>query len=391
MMKALVVGSGMYVTGRDGTGHGTVLAALAEYSKTNPVSVHVYSSRTQSRKPVEEATRRINGILGTDLQAEFSSRESVQFAEFLDQNSFDLAIVSVPDHLHFEFCKATLSHRVATLVVKPLTPTSQEASELIRLASTNKAYAAVEFHKRWDESNVQAKATLQQSLLGELSYIDVNYSQRISIPSKVFRQWAEKTNIFQYLGVHYVDLIHFLTGYHPQRVMAHGQWGALKASGIHTYDAIHASIVWKRLESDHTFYSHFNTNWIDPDCTSAMSDQKIKIVGTLGRIELDQKNRGIELVTTKRGIQHLNPYFAEFLQNQDGSYYFNGYGARSIMTFLDDVQRLKEGKTSLSALQKSRPSFQSSLVSTAVIERVNESMASDSAWLSIDERLWHIT
>jgi predicted dehydrogenase len=389
-MKALVVGSGMYVTGRDGTGHGTVLAALAEYSKRNPVEVFVYSSRALSRKSVEEANQRINGILGTNLKTEFYSSEKIVFAEFLNQHSFDLAIVSVPDHLHFEFCKATLSKGIATLVVKPLTPTSQEATELIRLAGANKAYAAVEFHKRWDESNVQAKATLEQNLLGALSYIDVNYSQRISIPSKVFKPWAEKTNIFQYLGVHYVDLIHFLTGYHPQRVMAHGQMGILKASGIHTYDAVHVSILWKRLDSGHTFYSHFNTNWIDPDCTSAMSDQKIKIVGTLGRIELDQKNRGIELVTTKRGIQHLNPYFAEFLPNQDGSQYFNGYGAKSIMTFLDDVQRLKTGKASLSILQKSRPSFQSALASTAVIEKVNESMAGDSAWLSIDERLWHI-
>ncbi len=389
-MKALVVGSGMYVTGRDGTGHGTVLAALAEYSKTNPVEIYVYSSRSQSQKSVEEATERINGILGTNLQIEFYSSESIVFAELLEQNSFDLAIVSVPDHLHFDFCKATLSSGIATLVVKPLTPTSREAVELIRLANANNAYAAVEFHKRWDESNVQAKATVKQNLLGALSYIDVNYSQRISIPAKVFRQWAEKTNIFQYLGVHYVDLIHFLTGYHPQRVMAHGQWGILKASGVGTYDAVHVAIVWKRLDSGHTFYSHFNTNWIDPDCTSAMSDQKIKIVGTLGRIELDQKNRGIEMVTTKKGIQHLNPYFAEYLPNQDGSHYFNGYGAKSIITFLSDVKHLKDGKTSLSTLQKTRPSFQSALVSTAVIEKVNESMAGDSDWLSIDERLWHI-
>ena len=30
-------------------------------------------------------------------------------------------------------------------------------------------------------------------------------------------------------------------------------------------------------------------NWIDPKFTTAMSDQKLNFVGTLGRIELDQK------------------------------------------------------------------------------------------------------
>lgn len=387
-MKALVVGSGMYVTGRDGTGHGTVLSALAEYSKKAPLELVVFSGRSQSRESVEEAVKRINNILGTALHYEFYAKEGIAFDQLLTKQSFDLAIVSVPDHLHFEYCKATLGRRVATLVVKPLAPTSKEAVELIQLAEKNQTHAAVEFHKRWDESNIQAKATIEQKLLGELSYVDVNYSQRISIPTRVFKGWAQKTNIFQYLGVHYVDLVHFLTGYYPVRVMAHGQQGILASLDIQTFDAVHAAIVWKHRETGHQFYSHFNTNWIDPECTSAMSDQKMKIVGTQGRIELDQKNRGIEMVTAQRGIQHLNPYFAEYLQNQDGTRYFNGYGARSILTFLEDVQHLKEGRTTMESLSLSRPGFRSSLVSTAVIEKVNESMAKESQWLSIDDRLW---
>lgn len=388
-MRVLVVGSGMYVTGRDGTGHGTVLAALAEYSKSFPLEVTIYSGRAQSKASVEESTRRINSILGTQLKCSFHSKEKIGLEDLLNKEVFDLAIISVPDHLHFECSKATLNKRVATLVVKPLTPTIREAVELVRLADTNSTYAAVEFHKRWDESNVQAKASVTQQLIGELSYIDVNYSQRISIPTKIFAGWAERTNIFQYLGVHYVDLTHFITGYYPARVMAHGQPGILMKQGINTPDAVHAAILWKHPQTSHQFYSHFNTNWIDPECTSAMSDQKMKIVGTLGRIELDQKNRGIEMVTTQRGIQHLNPYFAEFLLNPDGSYYFNGYGAKSILTFLWDVRSLKEGKASLAALNASRPTFRSALVSTAVIEKVNESMTKDSQWMGIDDQLWH--
>ena len=31
------------------------------------------------------------------------------------------------------------------------------------------------------------------------------------------------------------------------------------------------------------------TNWIDPENSSAMSDQKIKFIGTKGRFEADQK------------------------------------------------------------------------------------------------------
>ena len=35
-------------------------------------------------------------------------------------------------------------------------------------------------------------------------------------------------------------------------------------------------------------------NWIDPNSSSAMSDQRLLIVGTNARCLADQKNRGLE-------------------------------------------------------------------------------------------------
>ncbi|MES2780548.1 MAG: Gfo/Idh/MocA family oxidoreductase, partial [Bacteroidota bacterium] len=85
---------------------------------------------------------------------------------------------------------------------------------------------------------------LSENKLGKLLYFTVDYSQRIDIPSVTFKGWAHQTNIFQYLGVHYVDLFYFLTGYKPMKVMAYGTDGVLKAQGIDTYDSVHTNIVW---------------------------------------------------------------------------------------------------------------------------------------------------
>ena len=84
-------------------------------------------------------------------------------------------------------------------------------------------YGLVEFHKRLDHANLKIKDSIDSGLIGDLLYVHVEYSQRRSIPSEIFSKWVEGTNIFQYLGVHYVDIIYFVTGYLPKRLVATGQ------------------------------------------------------------------------------------------------------------------------------------------------------------------------
>ena len=135
---------------------------------------------------------------------------------------------------------------------------------------------------------------INEGVLGDLLYYQVDYSQRIDIPMKTFNRWVENTNIFQYLGVHYVDLFYFLTGYIPEKLTAYGTSGTLKEKGINTFDSIHVSIIWK-CKGGRECITIFNTNWIDPSCTSALSDQKYILVGTNGRIE---NNHKIQLYST---------------------------------------------------------------------------------------------
>ena len=103
--------------------------------------------------------------------------------------------------------------------------------------------------------------------------------------------------------------------------------------------------------------SQINCNWIDPSTTSSMSDQKFKIVGTGGRLECDQKNRGIELVTEADGVNHINPYFSDYSFNADDETIFSGYGYKSINQFLTDVHGLLLGSLSIEQLNRTRPTF----------------------------------
>jgi predicted dehydrogenase len=387
-MRVLVIGAGMYVTGRKGTGTGTILSSLAETSKTLDIDEVVVAARHRTnRSVVADAVARINKTIGSDLKVGYEAIEGNAekgIRALCRKARFDCAIVSVPDHLHFAYAVEILKQGMHCLVVKPLVPTLAEAKKLVREQERMGLHGAVEFHKRFDETNLFIKKALAEKKIGKLLYITVDYSQKITIPLKVFRGWADKTNIFQYLGVHYVDLIYFLTGYRPLKAMAVGTDGILKRKGIDTYDSVHATITWVNpADPKDWFLSQFSTNWIDPACTSAMSDQKYKIIGTRGRIECDQKNRGLELVRENHGVQAVNPYFSEYLPGPDGALRFGGYGHESMNLFLLDVQDLKTGNATVRSLEPCRPTFRQSMVSTAVVEAVNRSMHGKSNWVRI--------
>ena len=161
--------------------------------------------------------------------------------------------------------------------------------------------------------------------------------------------------------------------------MAVGQKKYLVEQGLDTFDSIQAFIVWE-MPTRGTFTSSLFTNWIDPKCSSAMSDQKIKVIGTNGRYEADQKRRGI-VVTDEAGIAEPNPDFCAMYGTQRGHTEFKGYGIESIKQFLDDVSSVESGDLSVDNLEGKRATFKDAVVPTVILEAVNRSLAENGRWI----------
>lgn len=381
-MRVLVVGAGMYVTGRGTDGIGTLLPALVQFSRRHRLeSVTVLATRDAAASGVAEAAARTNALLGAHLDVDYRRLDS-PIGAAVRAGEFDCALVCVPDDLHFEVTAALLELGMHCLVVKPLTSTLDQARRLVDLAHARGLHGAVEFHKRHDEQNLLARRELREGRLGEPRYVVVGYSQRIDIPAKVFRAWAARTNVFQYLGVHYVDLIHWLTGLVPTRVSALGTRGTLSGLGIDTYDSVLATVAWRPRGGGDEFVAQLAIGWIDPSLTPALSDQKFFLVGSRGRMDLDQTDRGVRLVTPESGVQTPNPYFSMVL-DEDDEPSFRGYGYRSVERFLLDAADVGARRVLPAALDAIRPTFRQALVSTAVVEAANLSLAHAGAWRDV--------
>ncbi|MEC4672943.1 MAG: Gfo/Idh/MocA family oxidoreductase [Nitrospirota bacterium] len=388
-IDVLIIGSGMYVCGRGTEGYGTVLPAILQAKRDGLVGrVLVAATRHTSIKEVKDRGARLSHMLGAPAAIEGFPQNGEDAGAYKDAlrqlGPRACVIIVVPDHLHFPIAKAVLESHYPVLLVKPFTATVEEGHQLVTMAEENNVYGAVEFHKRWDWANRQLQKIIADRKLGTPLYAAIEFSQRKRIPLEVFRDWAERTNVFQYLAVHYVDLIAHVFKATPQRAMAVAQSSYLVQQGLRTPDAIQAIVEWDLPHSDIPFSSTFLVNWIDPNSTSAMSYQSIKVVGSAGRFESDQKDRGQQLITDDQGIEDINPYFTQgYVGEGQASVQFDGYGIESIRTFMNDVRRLFDQEISLNALQAIRPTFQQALISTAVSQAVTESLERGGVWVSV--------
>lgn len=383
----LIIGAGMYVSGKNTSAYGTIIPAVLEARKRGMVDRVAIA--TKSAKTLSEANDKWSNLsehMGVVFKPTLFTRNMTDINELMKTiNDFkpSAVIVSIPDHLHAEVVIPLVTQGVHCLVVKPMATKYSDAKAMAEAAKNAGVVSQVEFHKRLDESNMILRDKVASGALGDLLYAVVEYSQRKLIPRDVFSSWSSKTNVFQYLGVHYVDLLQHVTGFIPKTVTAWGQKGYLEKIGVDTWDAIEVIISWQKPNGKNFVSAHI-TNWIDPDETSAMSDQKITVVGTKGRFFADQKNRGLQHIIDKKGVHDINPYFCmPYRDYKTNQVYYHGYGISSVLQFFGDVCDVLEGNLSADELTLTRPSFDVCVVSTAVIESALISLINNNKTIEI--------
>jgi hypothetical protein len=109
-----------------------------------------------------------------------------------------------------------------------------------------------------------------------------------------------------------------------------------------------------------------------------MSKQDFHLVGTNGRIDCEQKDRGLKILTDKNATEDINPDFTRIYTHND-SHIFEGYGIDSIVNFIKNI------------ISKEQPSkdkrlcnITEALFSTAVIYNCRKSLEQNSEWIDID-------
>lgn len=136
----------------------------------------------------------------------------------------NIVVVAVPDHLHFEIIMTALRHNQHVCSVKPLVLKHSEAVEIGNQAYARGLAVGIEYHKRFDDRNLIARRKYRAGLFGEFRLGTACLLEKWYYRQSNFQNWltTENSDAFTYIGCHYVDLTHFITGLVPVSVSVYG-------------------------------------------------------------------------------------------------------------------------------------------------------------------------
>jgi predicted dehydrogenase len=108
--------------------------------------------------------------------------------------------------------------------VKPLVLTRADALEIEEEAYRRGLVVGVEYHKRFDDRSLLARRKYRAGLFGEFRLGSAWLLEKSYYRTSNFQNWftTENSDAFTYIGCHYVDLVHFITGLQPKTVSVYG-------------------------------------------------------------------------------------------------------------------------------------------------------------------------
>jgi predicted dehydrogenase len=289
----------------------------------------------------------------------------------------DIVFVATPDHLHTAPALHALERGAHLVMEKPLALTLSDADRIAERARARGAVVGVDMHKRFDPCH---RFIFEQLLpgIGVPLYGRAVLEEPLEVSTGVFK-WADRSNPFSYVGVHWVDLFGHYLKRRPASVHAVGQKELLArwdrdprapsgARPIDTFDAMQVAVDYQdglRIE--------YVNSWINPPEFEGPVNQEMEIAGTRGKIEFDQQDRGLRATLAGVGSRTYNPHFTADVRRrgplrEPAGPAYDGYGKDSLVLIVERAARVILGLSTAEELAGTYPDAASARPTVAVIE-----------------------
>ena len=156
-----------------------------------------------------------------DLEEKFPTLFEEVLKKMPERN---LVVIALPDQLHYPATKKALQADQHVMTVKPLVLKHVEAVEIEKLAYERGLFVGIEYHKRFDDRALMARQHYRGGNLGEFRLGQAVMIEPWYYRNSNFMNWCtcENSDMFTYIGCHYVDQVHFMTGLLPVEVSVYG-------------------------------------------------------------------------------------------------------------------------------------------------------------------------
>ena len=260
----------------------------------------------------------------------------------------NIAFVAVPDQLHYGAILKALEANQHVVTVKPLVLKYAQAIEIEKRALERGLFVGIEYHKRFDDRALMARQQYRSGNLGEFKLGHAWLNEPWYYRESNFQNWCtvENSDMFTYVGCHYVDQLHFITGLMPNEVCVYG--GRDKyPNGREGFLWCNAIVSWENGATlsvlDGMCYPNAgpggNTQGLHLFCKGSKD-------GCL--VLHDDQYRGVKVCTERpsdgRTFQEPSPDYFKLVYRGGQGLEAVGYGYRSIEALVKAALRVETGK-----------------------------------------------
>jgi D-galacturonate reductase len=274
-----------------------------------------------------------------------------------------LAVVAMPDHLHYEVVMEALKCEQHVLCVKPLVLQYAHTIEIEKLAYEKGLFVGVEYHKRFDRRSLIARRDYQLGHFGEFAAGEAKMIEPYYYRHSNFQNWftVDSSDPFTYVGCHYFDLVYFITGLKPVEVSVIGIKGKFP-NGNEGY-------MWAngRVRYENGAFLSVTDGLGYPDEGSGFNEQCLTMFcegdGLTGMIKHDDQFRGVTHCYVEGlgigGTKHnyVNPDFYKLVPWDGPGYKPVGYGFDSVaatITMAHSIESEVDGLNEADSLARRR-------------------------------------
>ncbi|WP_031496551.1 Gfo/Idh/MocA family protein [Bryobacter aggregatus] len=341
-MHVTVVGGGMIV-------HDQILPSLYQLRRRGLVgNITVCARRKETLDSLAANPRIAAAFPGQSFTATTAPYADV-LANAAQRN---LTIICLPDQLHFDAVMHAIAAEQHVICVKPLVQKIQQAVLIEKAAHERGLFVGIEYHKRFDDRALMARDRYRQGLFGDFKLGTARLFEKWYYRHSNFQNWfsMENSDAFTYIGCHYVDLVHFITGLMPVSISVAGVPEAFP-NGTEAWMWTDARVRW----SNGALLNVQNALGY-PDQGPGSNTQGMTLWCSRGDsggfLNHTDSHRGLEYCYVDGGYSEPSPDYMQYVPNAlDEGEHVVGYGYRSVEALVEAAQAVEQDRSSLAAIE----------------------------------------
>lgn len=261
-----------------------------------------------------------------DLASKYKvSKAKTDFMELINDPDIDVIVVTTAWDKHKDAAIAALKAGKHVFLEKPITSTLSDGEELIE---TSKNCEGIFFVGHICRFNPRYQAAQRAVVSGEIGQI-ISIKTHRNLPALMTEKFIDHTGPITSDAIHDIDLILWLTGDSAGEVFA-------QTRSIRNFNNPDFAQIFLKLSSG--VLASLEVNWHMPATTPYEVDEYLKVVGTLGSIEVGS------------GLNALNISTNQGFRSPDSTYWPMHNGVRrgalreEYLQFISDIQNGKNSE-----------------------------------------------